>query len=175
MIDRDQNVLRCSDIWTAPGRRFEEFDGIGHGAVAPGVGLPGRVWASGEPAWIPDVVRDPNFPRPDSRTRRSSCGVRLSVMLHGEVLSVMEFFSLEIRPPDDELLSMLSSVGNQIGLFYGRRRAQDDLDRFFTRSTCCALSASIRCFKRVNPRLAACARLHVVRAGGASVHRVHSS
>ena len=25
-VDRDQNVLRCSDIWTAPGGSFEEFD-----------------------------------------------------------------------------------------------------------------------------------------------------
>ena len=56
-VDRNQDVLRCSDIWTAPGGRFEDFDAISRQVTfARGVGLPGRVWASGEPAW-PSAMR----------------------------------------------------------------------------------------------------------------------
>jgi PAS domain S-box-containing protein len=153
-VAHDQHVLRCTDIWTMPGRSFPEFDGASRDVTfAPGVGLPGRVWATGQPAWIPDVVRDPNFPRAHIAAREGlHAAFGFPVLADGTVLGVLEFFSLEIRPPDDELLSMLSSVGNQIGLFYGRRRAQEDLDRFF------ALSQDVLCvvgfdgyFKRVNP------------------------
>ena len=85
--------------------------------------------------WIPDVVRDSNFPRAAVAAREGlHAAFGFPVLLRGEVLSVMEFFSREIRAPDADLLSMLTTVGNQIGMFIDRRRAQEELDRFFTLS-----------------------------------------
>ena len=70
----------------------------------PGVGLPGRVWASAAPSWIPDVTLDPNFPRAPVATREGlHAAFGFPILLRGEVQGVLEFFSREIRKPDDDL------------------------------------------------------------------------
>ena len=134
VVDLSAQVLRPIGSWHPSELQFDEFEAISRQRTfVRGIGLPGRVWASGEPAWIPDVVCDVNFPR---------APVALKVGLHGafgfpirrgpEILGVMEFFSREIREPDEELLGMLTTVGSQIGLFVDRKRAEEELDRFFT-------------------------------------------
>jgi hypothetical protein len=59
-----ENVVRCIEFWHSSRSDVAEFEKVTRERpLARGVGLPGRVWASGQPAWIPDVVRDGNFPR----------------------------------------------------------------------------------------------------------------
>src|SRR5690349_4573712 len=63
-VDAAARVLRCMATWRVPGAGLGDFDAISRRtAFPPGVGLPGRVWASGQPSFIADVTHDSNFPR----------------------------------------------------------------------------------------------------------------
>ncbi len=128
-VDRPANVLRCVEIWHAPHAGFAEFiDSSRERTFAPGIGLPGRVWATGTPVWVPDVLQDHNFPREAVAAPAGLHGaVGFPILLNGEVLGVLEFFSREIRQPDDALLEMMASIGSQIGQFSERRRAEGAL------------------------------------------------
>lgn len=128
--DKQNNILRCAGIWHPPSVEFQEFEAITRDITFMlGVGLPGRVWASGKPAWIPDVVHDANFPRAVFAERAGLHGAfAFPIVLEGEVLGVMGFFSKELREPEDDLLQMFSSIGGQIGQFIKRKSRERELE-----------------------------------------------
>ncbi len=129
-VDRQADVLRCIETWHVPAVEFPKFDALSRQTpFPPGIGLPGRVWASGQPAWIPDVVQDSNFPRaPVAAEEGLHAAFGFPIVLGNEVLGVMEFFSREIRRPDEDLLKMLATIGNQIGQFSERMQAEQALN-----------------------------------------------
>ena len=153
-VDRAGKRLRCIGTWHEPSLRFEPFAEISRATTFErGIGLPGRVWANGEPAWIPDVTLDGNFPRARAADSVGLHGAfALPVVRGTQVLGVMEFFSRDIRHPDDELLATMATVGRQIGLFVDRKWAAEELERFFDLSLdllCVATTDGY--FVRVNP------------------------
>jgi PAS domain S-box-containing protein len=128
-VDRAAEALRCIELWHKPSIAVPEFEGVGREyTFVPGLGLPGRVWSSRKPEYIPDVVSDDNFPR---RRIVQLEGLRAAfgfpILLGGDVLGVIEFFSRETRQPDQELLNMLATIGSQIGQFIERKRAEAEL------------------------------------------------
>jgi PAS domain S-box-containing protein len=128
-VDREAEVLRCVELWHRASIEVSEFERVSRDlAFAPGLGLPGRVWASLEPEYIADVVLDGNFPRgPIAEREGLHEAFGFPILLGGEVLGVIEFFSREISQPDQELLNVLATIGSQIGQFIERKRAEAEL------------------------------------------------
>jgi len=130
-VDREAGVLRCVEIWHQPSKEVPEFESASRERTfLAGVGLPGKVWLSRKPRYISDLVREANFHRtPVAARERLHAAFGFPILLGGEVLGVIEFFSREIRQPDQELLATLATIGSQIGQFIERKRAEEALLR----------------------------------------------
>ncbi|HEV2292529.1 MAG TPA: PAS domain S-box protein [Tepidisphaeraceae bacterium] len=128
-VDNAAGVLRLVNSCNQGSNRLTEFEELSRGITfAPRAGFPGRVWASGKPEWVTDVSGAANFPRREAADRAGLHGALcFPVSWAGQVLAVMEFFSDEVRPPDEPLLGMMSVVGGQIGQFIDRKLTEDRL------------------------------------------------
>ncbi|GEM_PF-2229594 len=127
IVDHQADILRCIEHWHRPSVDFSEFVAItGQYTFPRGVGMPGRVWDTGKSAWIIDVAQDTNFPRAPYAAKvdlHSAFG--FPIRIGSEILGVIEFFSREIRQPDEGLLQMFNAIGSQIGQFMERKRAEE--------------------------------------------------
>lgn len=126
LIDHDARQLRCFSVWSHAAVPVADFMRTTRETTfQPGVGLPGRVWAAGQAVWIEDVLRDENFPRAAvARTAGMHGAFGFPIRLGGDVLGVVEFFTDRVATPDAELLDTMSTVGNQVGQFIGRKRVE---------------------------------------------------
>jgi PAS domain S-box-containing protein len=131
IVDRSAQVLRCVDVWHRPEVAIADFETAIRGQTfSPGVGLPGRVWANRASAWIADVLQDDNFPRAAVAAQYDLHGAFAFPILSGNtVIGVIEFFSREIRKPDQDLLSMIGALGSQVGQFIERKRMEEELHK----------------------------------------------
>ena len=135
--------LACVATWCAPGFDGDEFARLTESLrFEPGVGLPGRVWKTGEPAWIVDLADDPNFPRAPQAVRAGlTTAFCFPLRSAGGVLGVIELYTAEPRIPDSELLAEMASLGAQVGQFVVRRRAVQSLQESEARKSAILASA----------------------------------
>jgi phosphoserine phosphatase RsbU/P len=126
LADPEWRVLEWADGWCASDAGLEAFTERSRGLTFPaGLGLPGRVWSAGEPAWLPDVTLDANFPRADVAAALGlHAGVALPVTGSRGVLGALEFFTTGVREPDEQVLEAMRTAGRQVGQYVERERAE---------------------------------------------------
>jgi PAS domain S-box-containing protein len=126
--DPENKVLRALKVWPPQGPRKRFETACYELTFASGVGLPGRVWKTLKPAWISDVRMDGNFPRAVVAAAEGLHSAFAFPILSGQkFLGVMEFFSRDIREPDEALLAAFRGIGSQIGEFMERKGAEEAL------------------------------------------------
>jgi PAS domain S-box-containing protein len=127
----DANVLDLVAAWYCGDGELKPFRAVSEALhFKPGIGLPGRVWESKQPAWVEDVTNDPNFPRaPAARTAGLKTGVGIPILSRGNVIAVLEFFMRESRNQNEQLVKVIAAVAAQLGLVMRRKRAAEELAR----------------------------------------------
>jgi PAS domain S-box-containing protein len=130
-VDEPAQLLRGLQTWHDPTLQFPEFEAECRSrSFLHGIGLPGRIWKSGKPAWISDVVKDNNFPRaPVAAKENLHAAFGFPITWGGQVRGVMGFFSREIREPDEPLLEMVEAISSEVGQFLERLRTEEELQQ----------------------------------------------
>jgi PAS domain S-box-containing protein len=128
-IDPKAGVLRCAELWRTSSVEAAQFEVVTRKSTfRKGTGLPGRVWETGAPAYIPDVGHDNAFRRVDIAARQVlRAAIAFPILLGCEVLGVIGFISRDGSQPDQEMLVVLANIGSQIGQFTKRTAAVDEL------------------------------------------------
>ncbi len=136
MVDQEANVLRFLNIWHKASFEVQEFETLNRQTTfSPGIGLPGGVWASSEPVWITDVVKELSFSRfkiSDQVQLHAAFG--FPIRIGNKILGVITCFKQEIQPPDQDLIKTMNSIGEQVGQFIQRKQAEEEIQRQNLRS-----------------------------------------
>ncbi|MEH2464902.1 GAF domain-containing protein [Nostoc sp.] len=136
MVDQQANVLRFLDMWHKASLEVQEFEALNRQTTfLPGIGLPGRVWASSEPVWIADVVKELSFSRFKINAQvELQAAFGFPIRSGHKILGVITCFNREIQPPDQDLAKTMNSIGEQVGQFIQRKQAEEEIQRQNLRS-----------------------------------------
>jgi signal transduction histidine kinase len=93
-----------------------------------GQGLPGRIWASGKPVWVPEIAESQEFiSRQHAREAGFHGVLGFPVRVGGDIEGVVELFSRQVRMPEEELLRMIDDIALKIEQLAERTRTEEAL------------------------------------------------
>ena len=128
-VDAEAKILRFKETWHREGLSFQAFDqATATRGFALGLGLPGRVWATGKPCWLDNVADEENFPRSSAAARDGlHSASAYPIVFNQDVIGILEFFSREVREVDEDFVETMAAIGRQVGQFIERSLAEQRL------------------------------------------------
>ena len=123
-------ALHRRACWQRGGTRADALarfvdDGVAR-VLTPGEPLAGRVWRSGEPAWIYELGADAYHPQAAAAREAGLQGAfAFPVKSGGIVHGVIECFSSDVVATDEELLRAVTVIGSELGQSLERSRKEE--------------------------------------------------
>jgi PAS domain S-box-containing protein len=142
-VDTELQALRLRQAWHRDSSVLEEFHNQSRRlSIDSGAGLLGRVWQSGVPAAQEDLSTATDYDRVAAALQAGlKSAVAFPVMNDGVVTGVIEMLTHDPRQIENDLVTMLSTAGGEIGQFIRRvetaqalRRSETDHRAIFERS-----------------------------------------
>jgi PAS domain S-box-containing protein len=130
VLNPDADELVCTAFWSADPERTARFEQARRALrLGRGEGVPGHALATSRPVWVLDISRERDFIHPELATEANLHAAMGMPILSGGglALGALDFFSSSLRPPDDRLLDMTSTISAHIGHFMRRREAEQSL------------------------------------------------
>jgi len=126
-VDNAAGILCQVEFWGVPDAAIQKFLAAAQDfTYGPGVGIPGKVWQSGQPLWIPDVTKDARAVTAIFKDQSDLRGAFVfPVKADGKTIGVFAFNSHEIREPHVQFLSAVTAIGGQVGGFLQRMHGKD--------------------------------------------------
>src|SRR5262249_27155853 len=130
VFEGHDQTLHCNEIWHDLPHTPQEFLTLTRLVnLAPGLDLPGEVCQDGVPRAF--ALTEPEGEQYSRRRLAWQAGLRAAgaFPIHSkqDVIGVLEFYSHAAPKLDDAVLSMMNSLGGQIGLMLQRQRVEREL------------------------------------------------
>lgn len=126
----DQTVLECSPAWYSKTGSLSEFRRSSQEFVfSPGLGIPGRVWASHHPEWCRDVSAQQGGVYLRSEIALAAglkAALGIPILANNQVLAVLVFYMFEPREEDRRLIQLICA-STELGQFIQRKQAEGEI------------------------------------------------
>ena len=119
----DGQHLRLEEAWSNGTPEADRFIAESRQLeLAPGVGLVGTAWESGDPLWVPDALLDPRARLASRGWSRASfiCPVRSA----GRIAGILALVSRNVRVRDEGTIQVVGVIASQVGQFVQRKHAE---------------------------------------------------
>jgi diguanylate cyclase (GGDEF)-like protein/PAS domain S-box-containing protein len=163
IVARNDGLMRHTEDWGLPAPEIQVFLGQSATRVdttSENAGLLRRVWAGGQPVWLPDVAQEPSFVRGAAAMAAGlHCAFAFPIMVSGEFYGVIELFAREVRQRDEDVVKIATQISSQIGQFIARKEAESHLTFFANHDTLTRLPNRVMFNERLTQAIARAQRL----------------